>query len=186
MAELLLRKTTAKQVQQVFDKFIELFPNAVTLKNSDTRSIKHVIRSLGMEHIRAPLLKKIATMLVEKYGGRVPSSESELKALPGVGQYTANAVLNLAYGHELPLVDTNAIRVATRVFGFAPRKKRARDDKVIWLEFQKMLPKGNVREFNLGLIDFASKVCLPRKPECPSCFAFTYCNYAQKVYYKMT
>jgi A/G-specific adenine glycosylase len=177
IAELLLRKTTARQVSNLFEKFLVSFPDAKALSKAQENEIKDLIKPLGMEHKRAPLLKKLASDLARKYSGQIPQSENDLISLPGVGRYVANAVLCFAYGKDVPLVDTNVVRVFQRVFDFKSQKRRIKDDPTFWEFVAEAIPSGRARDFNLAVIDFANKVCKPRKPNCTECPLQAICKY---------
>lgn len=180
VCEILLRKTTRKQVREVFAKFFAKYPDVQTLASATSKLIEDTIRPLGMEHKRATSLKKLAEVVVKEHGSKIPCNSDQLLKLPGVGLYATNAVLCFAYGKNLPLVDTNVVRVITRVFSFKSVKKRARTDPAIWESVSKMIPKGKARDFNLGILDFAPSVCMPRNPECVKCVMNSLCGYAQK------
>ncbi|MGI0070222.1 MAG: hypothetical protein ACREAN_08215 [Nitrosopumilaceae archaeon] len=177
IAELLLRKTTARQVESVYSEFLEKFPNPKSLASATSSSIENEIERLGIQHQRAVLLKRLSQIIVEEFHGGMPASEEDLKSLPGVGQYGANAVLNLAYGKKVPLVDVNVLRVINRVFGIKSSKKRARNDPEMWNFAKKLLPRKNTRDHNLAMLDFASAICVSRGPKCRQCFATPYCVY---------
>lgn len=169
IAETLLRKTTAKQVQQIYSSFLEEYPSPQHLASADGCMLKKILRPLGLENRRAALLKKLAQDLIKKYGGAVPKHKEELMKLPGIGRYSANAVLCLAYGEELPMVDTNVIRVVTRFFGFKSKRVRLKDDPSLWTFVESILPSSKAKDFNLGLLDFAARVCTARNPKCNEC-----------------
>ena len=169
VSELLLRKTTRQQVSKIYEQFFLKYPDIQALSKALVKSIENTIVSLGMEHIRATALKKIAEIISEEHGGRIPDERRSLMKLPHVGPYIANAVLCFAYGADAPLLDTNVIRVISRVFSLKSARKRARDDPKMWDAVHRLMPKGKSRDFNLALLDFAALVCLPRKPKCPIC-----------------
>jgi A/G-specific adenine glycosylase len=181
ITEMLLRKTTARQVSEIFDKFFDKFPDAKILAEAQDEEIKGLIRSLGMEHKRAVLLKKLANELLKRHMGRVPANPEDLRRLPGVGPYAANAVLCFAYGKDAPLVDVNVIRVFQRVFGYKPQKRRAKDDTALWNFVAETIPLGRARDFNFAIIDFAHEVCTPKEPKCALCSLHIVCKYANEV-----
>ncbi len=180
VAELLLRKTTAGQVAKMYNEFLSKYPHPASLAEADEDELAEVLKPLGMYRVRAKLFKKLGNILVVRYGGHIPSSKSELMKLPGVKEYVANAVLCFAYNKDLPLVDTNAIRVAQRVFGVKSSRKRARNDPKIWRFMAELLPKGRAKEFNWAVIDFASLICTARKPNCTACPLASLCMWPDK------
>ena len=169
VAELMLQKTTVKQVQQVFAKFIMRYPDVMSLSKAHVRDIKSIITSLGMEHKKAPLFKKLAHEIVNMHNNEVPSDPNALTSLSGIGNYIANSVMCLAFNADLPMLDTNSIRLLNRVFNLNVDAAKARKDKSVWTFLGNLIPKGRGRQFNLAILDFASKVCLSRKPDCNLC-----------------
>ena len=179
IAELMLQKTTAKQVQGLIEKFLEKFPMILDLEKADIKEIEKLIAPLGMEHRRARVLKGLAEAVVEKHKGQVPYSEVELIDLPGIGRYIANSVLCLAFGRETPLLDTNIVRILERVFNIRSKKARARTDSMIWDFVKQITPSGRSRDVNLALLDFGALVCLAKKPKCSICPMTDFCLYFQ-------
>jgi A/G-specific adenine glycosylase len=179
ISELLLRKTTRTQVSRVFDLFFREYPTPQALATSSEHSIEKVIKPLGMEHNRAPALKKLAQVLLLDYNGRVPTDKDRLMKLPNVGLYTANAVRIFAFGFHEPLLDTNIFRVASRVFSFKSDKERPRNDPKIWAKIEELLPAGKAKEFHWAILDFANSICLLKKPKCSTCFLLDICDYGR-------
>lgn len=181
ISEMLLRKTTAKQVQESYREFIRKYPDPRLLSKAGEKELSKRLKPLGMEYNRAKLFLKFGKVITEDFKGRVPSTEKELLKLPGVGQYAANAVLSLSHNKNVPMVDTNFIRFIERVFGFKSKKSRARDDKEIW-EFASMLiPDGKSREFNLAVLDFGAVLCKANNPNCHMCPLIKYCLFHKKI-----
>lgn len=177
VAELMLQKTTVKQVEQIYPEFISKYPDPLSLSTAKVEEIRKIITPLGMEHRRAPLFKKLAQSIVSMHRGKTPSDQSTLMSFEGVGQYIANAVLCLAFDADVPMLDTNVIRVLMRVFDLEIQRSRARKDRAIWSFLEKMIPEGKGRDLNLAILDHGAKVCLPRKPLCNICPVNAICIY---------
>lgn len=180
VAEIMLRKTTAKQVEKVYTAFIDRFPNVYKLADASKIELEKMLKPLGMEAKRSTQLIMLAESIVRDLGGRVPLEIDQLLRLPGVGRYTARAVLVLARNEKLGLLDTNVIRVLKRFFGIKSNKRRERDDDELWAFLDSLVPCERSREFNLGLIDFGSNVCTAKNPACNACPLRTYCSFANK------
>jgi len=180
IAEMLLRKTTAQQVDGVYKMLISRYPNPKRLSEADESELIKLIKPLGMEHKRARLLKEVGKTITERYKGVVPSNPEELLQLPGVGLYAANAVLSFSHAQNVPMVDTNFVRLLERVFGFRSSKARARDDKQSWQFAETLVPKKRSREFNLAVIDFAASVCRVRTPKCEICPLTSVCVFLRE------
>ena len=177
LAEIFLRKTNASRVVGVYERFVSRYPRFEVLANVTEQELESALKPLGLYRRRAKDLRRLAEIVIAKYNGKVPSSREELVELPGVGNYIANATLCFAFGETVPLLDTNVIRVVTRVFSFKPKRKRARDDPEMWRAVRHMVPKGKARDFNLAILDLAAKACLPRKPKCVVCPVLFLCDY---------
>jgi A/G-specific adenine glycosylase len=169
VSEMMLQKTTVNQVQGIIQQFIKKFPTPKHLASASVEEIERLITPLGMEHRRAARFKKWAVIVVEKYGGKIPDSEEELVSLPGVGRYMANSVLCLAYGREVPILDTNIVRILQRVFDIKSEKARARTDEKLWSFVGRITPIGKSRDLNLSLLDHGALVCTAKKPKCDAC-----------------
>jgi A/G-specific adenine glycosylase len=177
LAELLLRKTSSRQVKKMYCEFIEKYPTPKQLFFAHEDDLRRLLTGLGMENIRTKLMKKVADAILKDFHGKIPETEEELTMLPGVGRYSANAVLCTAYGADVPMLDTNAIRVIQRVFSFSTSRARAKDDSELWSFMKTLIPRDQGRNFNLGLIDFAHGICTPRNPHCCECPLKAICNY---------
>jgi A/G-specific adenine glycosylase len=180
LAEVLLRKTTRDQVSKIFPELIKKYPRLELLASADVAELEKIIEPLGMQKKRSILLIKLARYILNKHNGKVPEDINELRKIPGIGLYTANAILCLAYNRRLPLVDTNVLRVVERVFQIKSRKARARTDPKMWSFVWSLIPKGKAREFNLAMLDFANLICTHKSPKCPTCPIKNICRYPNK------
>ena len=107
----------------------------------------------------------------------MPKEKDKLLTLRGVGDYIANAVLCFAFNKDVPIVDANVIRVIERFFSLKSKKVRPRTDKLIWQFAEKLVPKGNAKEYNRAILDFAALVCSAKKPNCLNCPISKKCDY---------
>jgi len=176
VAEFLLQKTDAQKVVHVYEEFLRRFPTPESLAEAPKEAIKELLQPLGLFY-RAERLQKTARAIVEKFSGLIPNTFEQLRGLPGIGRYIANAVLCFAYGHRVPLIDTNTGRILMRVFGFKPRKARAREDNALWEFAHCLTPANACREYNFALIDFAHLVCKAKNPECTACPINAICKF---------
>lgn len=177
VSEFLLRKTAREQVKRIYEDFFLKYPTIQSLSDARIESIEETIKPLGMQHIKAIALRKLAETIVKEYDGKIPRDKNPLQKLPGVGVYIANAVLCFAYGENLPLLDTNTARVLERVFSLKSSRRRVRDDPKMWKVASLIMPKKRARDFNLAIIDFAGFICLSRKPRCNICPIKSICLY---------
>ncbi len=180
ISEIMLQKTDVKKVSEVYDKFIEKYPTPEALAVAELAELRKELALLGI-HQRAERLKKTAEKIINEYGGEVPSEKDELLKLPGVGEYISNAVLCFAFGKDVPIVDTNVIRLFERVFGVKSSKSRPRTDRKIWKFAAQLIPKGKCREYNQALLDFAASLCTSKNPLSDICPENKICSYAKEI-----
>lgn len=167
VAEILLQRTKAKQVEPIYEEFISKFPTPSVLATTGVEQIQSTIEPLGLRK-RAGMMKQLAEEIVEKHNGEIPKSADDLLGLMGVGKYVANAILCFAYGKDVPIVDWNVARVFQRFAGY-PLKSAPHADKDFISFVSGFVPEGRARNFNLALLDFSASVCTPRKMACDSC-----------------
>lgn len=177
ITEILLRKTTATHVNSIYEKFFTKYPTIEKLADAKKESLKQSIESLGLASQRTEQLLKLSKIIVEEYGGEIPNKYEYILNLPGVGRYTAGALMCIAYKSDEAMVDTNVVRVVGRYFDFKSKKKQVYTDIKLWDFVKKLIPKGKCREFNLGIIDFANEICLPKIPRCGRCPLNLHCKY---------
>ncbi|MFZ1623431.1 MAG: endonuclease III [Gammaproteobacteria bacterium] len=138
--------------------------------------LKKYIRTIGLYNTKAKNILRTCRILLDEYGGEVPSDRKALEALPGVGRKTANIVLNIAFGVATIAVDTHVFRVANRT-GLAPGKTpRAVEDKLV-----ACTPEAFKRDAHHWLILHGRHVCKARLPDCPNCVIAAYCEYPHKT-----
>ena len=167
VAELMLQKTNATQVEKVFSNFIENYPDPSSVSKLKETFLSELLKPLGLYNRRARDLKKLADIII-KDNDIIPNSRKALLELPGVGEYIANAVLCFAFNNSVPIIDANVGRVMKRVFLF-PVKSAPSRDKELTKRMETILPEKNFKEFNYAMLDFAALVCLPRNPKCIEC-----------------
>jgi len=180
IAEVLLRKTDAPKVLAVYEGFLTRYPNFEEVASAPVKELIEVLKPLGLYRRRANELKGLAKSIVKEHKGRLPRSKKELIKLPGVGNYIANAVLCFAFNEDVPLLDSNIIRVLERVFSLKSFRARPRTDKELWEAAGKIIPKNQAKDFNLALLDFAAQICTARNPKCDLCFFESLCEFRAK------
>lgn len=170
IAEKMLQQTDYGHVLKVYNKFLDKYPDVYSLSQAETDQIESMIHPLGLQRLRAPQMKNMAETIVSAHLGKVPSSKQGLLSLDGVGEYISDAVLCFAFHIDTPVVDVNVRKVLGRVLNWNLK------DKEISTRLSALIPKGKFEEFNLGIIDFSSKVC-SRKPKCPNCGISNSCHF---------
>jgi endonuclease-3 len=139
--------------------------------------LKRYISTIGLYNAKAKNVIATCALLIERHGGEVPRTRTELEALPGVGRKTANVILNTAFGEATIAVDTHIFRVANRT-GLAPGKTvRAVEDKL-----EKVVPLEFKQNAHHWMILHGRYVCKARKPDCPQCIIRDLCEYRHKTH----
>jgi len=173
VAEMLLRQTTAQQVDCVLDILFHEYPTPSSMARADLRHLRALIRPLGIIG-RAEQLRSVARMIVRRHFGRVPDDYDALISLPGVGPYIAGTVESFVFGKSYAMIDTNVGRVIGRVFGISFSQKKESYHR-IFRAYDGMCPEGKERDFHYGLIDISAMYCRPSKPRCSECPLKAHC-----------
>jgi endonuclease-3 len=134
------------------------------------------IRTIGLYRNKAKNVMRLSRILVEEYGGQVPSSRAALQSLPGVGRKTANVVLNMWWGHPAQAVDTHIFRVGNRT-GICP----GRDVVAVERAIEDNVPVEYQRHAHHWLILHGRYICTARKPKCAVCIIRDLCPYEEKT-----
>lgn len=167
MAEMMLRRTQARQVVPVYVRFISQYPDARSLANAAASEVSDALYSLGLSW-RVPAFQQLARVLVDQYDGNVPADYHTLIRLPGVGDYVAAAVCSFAYDLPYIIADTNTVRVAGRIYGISTHAESRRRKPIRGL-LKAFLDHHHPRQFNYALLDLAALICTPSDPECSIC-----------------
>jgi A/G-specific adenine glycosylase len=179
--EQLLRKTTARQVNEIYASFFEQYPHPRKLANAALPEIRSVVRSLGIEYARSKALKQLAGDITGKYKGSVPLDKESLLSLRHVGDYAANAVMTSCAGKEEPMVDRNMVRVVSRFFGLALSKNERRNVRDVADFLNENFRQRFSRHLNYAVLDFAALVCKAKQPDCPNCVLRVNCSYFKQL-----
>lgn len=174
VSELMLQQTQVDRVLPKFEHFMNKWPTVFDLAQASLSEVMIAWQGLGYNR-RARFLHEMAKIVVKKYNGIFPKTEQELQKLPGIGEYTARAVLTFAYGQDIGVIDTNIKRIFSRVeFGVEPTAI-----PVSPKEFQSfidlMVPKHQGDPWNQTLMDFGALVCTSKSPKCDHCPVKTLC-----------
>lgn len=168
VSEIMLQQTQVDRVVPKYHEFLGHYPTIDALAAAKATDVRQLWYPLGY-NIRPLRLHQIARETVARYGGRLPDTAERLQALPGIGRYTAGAILSFAYGQDTAVLDTNVRRVLTRVFLGPRRTRRLRGDKALWDLAARLVPRGAAYDFNQALMDFGATWCTPRRPRCRPC-----------------
>lgn len=178
IAEKLLQQTAARSIViEAYEEVLRRYPTSRALADASLAELEEIVRPLGFIY-RAKHLSAMAQALVEHHNGQVPRTLKELMALPGIGDYAARAVLSFAFQKDVPIVDTNVIRILYRLYGIMePVPINPTRSKHLIELANTLVPPGRSREWNLAVLDFGALVCKLTKPLCPDCPVQEFCAY---------
>jgi A/G-specific adenine glycosylase len=171
ISEVMLQQTQVATVVPYFERWMACFPDVPHLAAAPLDDVLKTWAGLGY-YARARNLHRAAQELVARYEGRIPGERGALLALPGIGRYTAGAILSLAFGQPEPVLDGNVRRVLSRVFDVAENPADATTERWLWrlaTELVAVAPDGAAGEFNEALMELGALICTPGRPDCPSC-----------------
>jgi A/G-specific adenine glycosylase len=173
----MLQQTTVAAVIPYYERWLKTFPDVRSLAAAPLRKVLRAWQGLGY-YQRARNLHRAAKTIVRDHGARVPDDGPVLRRLPGLGPYTTAAVLSLAYGKPLPVVDANVRRVLMRVLGLRGPAE-ARVDRTIRPFLEKVIPKASPGDFNQAMMELGALVCRSRDPQCLDCPIRSLCRAAR-------
>ena len=182
IAEMLLHRTRSEQVIPLYLKFIKRFPSVEDLSRADYEEVQELLRSAGLRW-RIRQIRRMAQVVVEKHGRRIPEDYELLRSLPGVSDYIASAVRCFAFGEPEPVLDTNTVRIVGRGFGLKTSNSSRRSKKFRKV-METILDRNEPRLFNYSLIDFGKLVCRARNPLCEKCPVTNICEHFSKNSWK--
>jgi len=168
VSEIMLQQTQVARVREYWPRFLARYSTVEDLAAAPADAVRESWDGLGY-YARIRNLHAAARHVVDVLGGRMPASAGALRALPGVGRYTAGAVASIAYGERAAAIDTNAGRVIARVFGVRGRKGSARRERRLWALGEALVPCRGAGDWNQALMDLGATVCTARAPRCPAC-----------------
>ncbi len=168
VSEFMLQQTQVKTVIPYFERWMKSFPTLQKLAQARESTVLKHWEGLGY-YSRARNLKRTAQKIQQEYSGRVPDSMDEILKLPGVGRYTAGAVLSIAFDQKVPVLDGNVKRVLSRLFLLKENGSDRKSENILWETMQSLLPETGAGDFNQAFMELGSTVCLPKKPFCLLC-----------------
>jgi A/G-specific adenine glycosylase len=163
ISEIMLQQTQVETVIPYFKRWIEALPNVAALANADEHDVFSLWAGLGY-YSRARNLMAAAKILAREHRGALPPDYEQLRALPGIGQYTAGAILSIAFNQAYPVVDGNVRRVLSRIYGWEDESP-----KRLWEAAEKLVRRATPRLINQAVMELGATVCSFKAPRCLMC-----------------
>ncbi|HRI67339.1 MAG TPA: A/G-specific adenine glycosylase [Polyangium sp.] len=168
LSEVMLQQTRVETVIPYYERFLTRFPNVRDLAHADIDDVLALWSGLGY-YRRARELHRCAKEVVNKHGGVFPAEVADLRALRGIGPYTAGAISSIAFDKSVPLVDGNVARVLARLFAIELDMKSTAGMREAWATAESIVPKDEPGKFNQALMELGATICIPRDPACLVC-----------------
>ena len=179
ISEVMLQQTQVATVGPYFERFVARFPNVSDLAAADEQDVLRLWEGLGY-YRRARQMHRAARVIVEQHGGQFPRDFDAVLALPGIGRYTAGAVLSIAFDDRLPILEANSIRVLSRLLAYRDDPQSTVGQRTLWSFASAILPRRDVGVFNQAVMELGSIVCLPKSPACATCPVILLCPTYEK------
>ena len=168
LSEIMLQQTQVATVIPYYQRFLAAFPSVKELAAAPQQQVLKLWEGLGY-YRRARQLHAAAQQIVSEHGGRFPDSFDAVRSLPGIGRYTAGAILSIGLDQRLPILEANTIRVLSRLLAYRGDTTSNGGQKLLWTAAEKILPANRCGAFNQALMELGSEICTPKTPCCDRC-----------------
>ncbi|MBR58372.1 MAG: A/G-specific adenine glycosylase [Myxococcales bacterium] len=168
VSEIMLQQTQVVTVERYYHRFLDRFPDVQSLASASEEDVLLLWEGLGY-YRRARSMHRAAKQIVELFDGRFPNKFSDVRSLPGIGKYTAGAILSIALDQRHPILEANTIRLFSRLLGYRGDPLDREGQQLLWQFADQILPRKKVGRFNQALMEVGSLVCLPHDPQCHAC-----------------
>ncbi len=175
ISEIMLQQTKVDTVIDYYNRFLEKFPTVEDLSNADLDEVLKMWEGLGY-YSRAKNIHKAANKIVTEYKGNFPNTYEEIISLPGIGEYTAGAILGIAYNKPYPAIDGNVLRVMARVLLIQKDITDKNVKKEIHENLIAVFPQNRASDFNQSLMELGALICIPKSPKCLLCPIYEECE----------
>ena len=168
ISEIMLQQTQVDTVIPYYRRFLRRFPTIQSLAKASLQEVLKAWENMGY-YSRAKNLHAAARIVVEKFDGKIPDTLEGIQSLPGIGAYTAGAVLSIAYGRSVAAVDGNVRRILCRIFAIRKPMDDPAGHKVLQTLVSRLIPGKHAGDFNQALMDLGATLCRPKSPACSVC-----------------
>jgi A/G-specific adenine glycosylase len=168
---MMLQQTQVATVVPYFENWLQRFPDVVTVASAPLGDVLKAWEGLGY-YSRARNLHRAAQEMVKRHGGEIPGEKTALLALPGIGRYTAGAILSLAFGHVEPVLDGNVRRVLCRVYDISADPHAKETEETLWdlaTGLVEAAPDAASGDLNEAIMELGALICTARRPACAAC-----------------
>jgi len=164
----MLQQTQVATVTAYYERFIAAFPSITALAEANESDVLRLWEGLGY-YRRARQLHRAAQVILHQHGGEFPTDPEAVLRLPGVGRYTAGAVLSIAFDQREAVLEANTFRVYSRLLAYRGDPRSPQGTRDLWAAAERWLPRKRVGAFNQALMELGSELCLPKAPHCGRC-----------------
>ncbi|MCU1242942.1 MAG: A/G-specific adenine glycosylase [Candidatus Acidoferrum typicum] len=175
LSEIMLQQTRVAAVIPYYERFLERFPDVHALATAPQEEVLRLWSGLGY-YSRARNLQRAAQEIVARHDGAFPRTEKEALALPGIGSYTAAAILSIAYGAKHAVLDGNVARVLARIFAVRGDLRDARRWQSLQESADALLAPGSPSDWNQAMMELGATLCTPQSPQCLLCPVTKFCQ----------
>jgi A/G-specific adenine glycosylase len=168
ISEIMLQQTQVATVIPYWQRFLARFPDVASLAAADEHDVLRLWEGLGY-YRRARQLHAAARQIVAEHQGQFPITFEAVRSLPGIGRYTAGAVLSIGLDQRLPILEANTIRVLSRLTAYRGEVNTTAGQRHLWSLAESILPKRHCGAFNQAMMELGSEICTPRSPACDRC-----------------
>jgi len=168
VSEIMLQQTQVATVVPYYLAFLKAFPTVDRLAAADEHDVLRRWEGLGY-YRRARQLHAAAQVVVERHEGTFPQDLAAVHALPGIGRYTAGAIVSIAFDLPAPILEANTLRLWSRLVGYSGEVTRTAGQQLLWQHATDVLPAKGSRELNQALMELGSLICTPQAPACERC-----------------
>jgi A/G-specific adenine glycosylase len=179
ISEIMLQQTQVATVIPYYDRFLTRFPNPTSLASAAEDEVYRLWAGLGY-YRRARQLHAAAKKIVEEHAGLFPQQLEHVLSLPGIGRYTAHAILSFGLDARLGIVEANTQRLYARLLHWEGPVDSTEGQKAIWQYAGEIVPAKNCGEFNQAMMEIGSQICTPRNPRCDACPLLAFCPTGQR------
>jgi A/G-specific adenine glycosylase len=168
VSEIMLQQTQVEAVLPYFNRFIKKYPTIEALSKTTEEILHKDVEGLGY-YRRFRNMLKAAVMVTEKYQAKFPDNYQDIIELPGIGKYTAGAILSIAYNKPFSALDGNVIRVLSRYLGNDSDMRIEKNKRILDQENQSYIEKSTPRIYTQAMMELGATLCRPKNPKCEQC-----------------